>query len=200
MSRGAAAMSRNNGAIKRIFIRRSVIILSLAASIALIGAGLKVAAEILLGPPFAIVVSGFTAGGGEVLPSSGGRNLIGSIGGSGIAKMEGGDFSIGTGIVGGIAPSGADINLAHAFPNPYIPSEGHSGITFSQLTSVATINIFTLSGELVKKLEKDDVSTDRLAWSPVTNVEGQPVASGIYIYIIRSGNGQTKTGKIMVIK
>jgi len=187
---------KNKGFIKK----RLWVPLLCAGLIGVAGFGIGVMAEILLGPPFTISVRMFGSGGGEVSPAGSGRLLVGAIGGSGIAKMEGGDFKIGTGIVGGITPSGIDLSSAHVFPNPYVPAKGHAGLTFSQVTSFATIRIYTIAGELVQELFKNDPTTDRVAWFPVENLRGDPVASGVYIFVIESSDGQIKTGKLMVIK
>lgn len=186
---------------KRIFpFLGCVVILSAAFLLGMWGRAIKAQAEILLGLPFSMVAGTFSAGGGEVNPAGSGRELLSSIGNTSIAKMEGGDFKIGTGIIGGVGASGINIENAHAFPNPYIPSHGHAGITFSQLTTFATIRIYTVAGQLVREIIKTDAATDRAAWFPVENLGGQPVASGVYIFVIESGDGQAKTGKLMVIK
>ncbi|MFH2203872.1 MAG: T9SS type A sorting domain-containing protein [Elusimicrobiota bacterium] len=197
-------MTDHKSVSKAVFLlRKAAIVLSAAAFVAGVGEILRVAASDrprLIGPPFTIVASSFVAGGGDLQPAGSGRTLLSSIGGTGIPKMEGGDFKIGTGIIGGVGTSGINIDNAHAFPNPYIPSQGHAGITFSQLTQEATVLIYTLTGELVQELFKTDEATDRLAWFPVTNKRGNDIASGVYLIVIKSGDGQIKTGKLMVIK
>jgi hypothetical protein len=154
---------------------------------------------LMTGDPFTLVASGTRAGGGRKI-SLGGKEIVMSFGGTAVAKMTGGDFEIGVDIVGGIEPSQANLDLAHAFPVPYIPSKGHASITFSNLSANATIRIYTLTGELVKELIKNDPASDRIAWVPVENEQGQGVASGVYMWVIESSDGQTKVGKLMIIK
>lgn len=150
--------------------------------------------------PFALLSSNFAGMGGEDSPTNGDRNVISSLGTTGVAKMKGGTYELGTGVVGGIVPSEANLDKAHAFPSPFMPSKGHTFITFSQVTANATIRIFTLTGELVKEIIKRSSGTDRISWSPVENEQGQGVASGVYVFVIEADSGQVKTGKLMIIK
>ena len=80
-----------------------------------------------------------------------------------------------------------------AYPNPCRTES----VTFANLPTKETIKIFTISGELVKTLQKDDPGTTK-SWNIDTKT-GNRVASGIYIYFIESGNKQ-KFGKIAVIR
>ncbi|MBI4063395.1 MAG: T9SS type A sorting domain-containing protein [Elusimicrobia bacterium] len=97
------------------------------------------------------------------------------------------------------AAAAPDIKSAHAFPMPFKPSLGHNKITFRGLTARVKIKIYTLSGELVKELEKDNASSQDLVWSPVTNWRGEALASGIYLYVIKTDNDK-KTGKLFIIR
>jgi hypothetical protein len=83
---------------------------------------------------------------------------------------------------------------------PFIPSNGHREIVFTRLPAKVTIKIFTISGELVQEITKDSSGTDRASWFPVANRNGQPVASGVYIWVVEDNNEQTKIGKLMIIK
>lgn len=84
------------------------------------------------------------------------------------------------------------------FPNPYIPSEGHPFIAFDNLPEHVTIRIFTSSGELVKTIEKDTDSATEL-WN-VKNQDENCIASGIYVFIINDNAGNTKKGKLAIIR
>ncbi len=82
-------------------------------------------------------------------------------------------------------------------PNPFKPSVGHTSINFEGLTEKCTIWIYNLAGELVYKRYVDG------SWKPGwdgKNLNGDPVASGVYIYIIRNSQGQSVAGKIAIIK
>ncbi len=73
------------------------------------------------------------------------------------------------------------------YPNPSLNSQH---IHFSGQNAV--IEIYTLSGELVKTI------TDSNDWD-ITNMDNKPVASGIYFYILKI-DGKVLQGKVGVIK
>jgi len=95
----------------------------------------------------------------------------------------------------------------HAHPN----GEGHTTIQ-AQLTRPASaygINIYTLSGDLVRKVGISDVTLnlDRSAdakwvyeyvWD-LKNGDGALVSPGAYLYLVRA-DGVSKSGKIVVIR
>lgn len=151
------------------------------------------------GSGFEVPTSGMVSGGGVEM-QGGAFRAAGSMGGAGVTLMRGGGFAVAPGILASQRPAQDDLNLAHAFPTPYIPSKGHREIVFTRLTAKVTIRIYTISGELVKTLLKDSGASDELAWQPVHNDSGAPVASGVYIYHVESTDGKTKIGKLMVIK
>ncbi|MCK4667763.1 lamin tail domain-containing protein, partial [Candidatus Dependentiae bacterium] len=95
------------------------------------------------------------------------------------------------------------------FPNPYRPNDGDiitgtpdSFIIFNHLPEdVETIEIYSIAGE--KIATSDDTilinnAMNTARWN-AANVSGSKVASGIYIYVIKSPT-ETKTGKIAIIK
>ncbi|MFC1746927.1 T9SS type A sorting domain-containing protein, partial [Candidatus Neomarinimicrobiota bacterium] len=94
-----------------------------------------------------------------------------------------------------------DIDKINVVPNPYYGY--HSGesdifsrwVQFTYLPPIATVSIYDLAGQLVRKLEKDDAST-LLQWD-LSNAYGLPVASGVYIYVVDTDYGQ-KIGKMAV--
>src|SRR5262249_17803939 len=95
----------------------------------------------------------------------------------------------------------------YAHPN----GEGHATLQ-AQLTRPASdfgITLYTLSGDLVRKIGKNDVSlnVDRSAddkwvyeyvWD-LKNGDGQMVAPGVYLYLIRA-DGKSKSGKAVIIR
>lgn len=90
------------------------------------------------------------------------------------------------------------------YPNPFHPNDGdpgtgtwEDGITFSALTPKAKIQIFTLSGELVR--EVDAVAQLSWVWN-AENKDGGKVARGVYIYLVTDPSGEKKTGKIAIVK
>jgi len=89
------------------------------------------------------------------------------------------------------------LSSAYAFPNPYKPSLGHTTITFTNLASQCTIKIYTIAGELVKTITEAS-GTGQSVWD-VKNEAGEPLASGLYIYLIKN-NIDTKTGKLVIVR
>ncbi|MCK4532986.1 Ig-like domain-containing protein, partial [bacterium] len=105
--------------------------------------------------------------------------------------------SIHTSVFALAGSSYSDLFYAYAFPVPFKPSRGDSEIIFVNLSPMATIRIFTLNGELVKKIEHTSGDTI-LSWD-VTNDHGEKLASGVYLYLIKNEK-QSKKGKLMIVK
>lgn len=93
--------------------------------------------------------------------------------------------------------SGPPINLenAHSFPNPWRKNTGGL-ITISRLTENARVNIYTLTGELVKELKEQN----GVVFWDAKNEDGQNVASGVYIFYAWDEQGHKKTGKVAIFK
>ncbi|MFH1859818.1 MAG: PEGA domain-containing protein, partial [bacterium] len=77
------------------------------------------------------------------------------------------------------------------YPNPYY-ADKHNTIFFNHLSKNFTIQIFTITGELVREIYEKE-------WD-VRNSTGEKVASGIYIYLIKDSSGDKKAGKLAVIR
>lgn len=92
----------------------------------------------------------------------------------------------------------------HVWPNPFnpkyaIPVQGSNGIgVFKayQVPSGGSMNIYTLSGELVAGPLTPD-STGLIWWNG-TNKRGVNVADGIYYYVIKNGGKVLLAGKILL--
>ncbi|MBN1621270.1 MAG: T9SS type A sorting domain-containing protein [Endomicrobiales bacterium] len=101
------------------------------------------------------------------------------------------------------APPASNLQEVFVYPNPFKPGTGglfdSDKITFSRLTETATIKIYTYTGALVATLEKTDTSVDYYEWD-VTNESGDKIASGIYIYYIKSPGGEKAKGKFGIIR
>jgi hypothetical protein len=140
-------------------------------------------------------------GGGQ---KSLGANLVlnGASIGQGVIgeQMEGGNYKLLGGAVAAeatFATAKTDLSAAHCYPNPFKPSMGHTKIRFTKLTRDIEIKIYTISGELIKTLKKSDAN-DYIEWD-AKNSNGEDLASGVYLYLIKSA-GQTKKGKLMIIR
>ncbi len=85
------------------------------------------------------------------------------------------------------------------FPVPYKPNStgkyGGNGITFLNISPKSNIKIFNVAGE--KVFETTTGSEDSYYLWDGKNNSGNNVASGVYIYFIKSG-GNTKKGKIAI--
>jgi hypothetical protein len=95
-------------------------------------------------------------------------------------------------------------------PNPYVaysPAEapgrtvekrGDRVLQFRNLPPICTIRIYTITGDLVDTIEKNDNSS-MAAWD-LLSVEGQRIAYGVYIYHVEVPGVGEKIGRFAVIK
>ena len=95
-----------------------------------------------------------------------------------------------------VTPS-QDVDSAKVYPNPARTHQGHTEMTFINLSANASLKIYTYLGEKVADLVADVTGTVR--WD-LKNVQGEKVASGVYIAYIEGGNNSKKTMKIAVEK
>lgn len=95
----------------------------------------------------------------------------------------------------------AKINV---FPNPYLASSGRERflrqtfVTFSNLPQKCKIRIFTLNGDLVRVIDRDNPNSSLEDWN-LRNASNIPVASGMYLVHVETefGNKILKLGVIM---
>jgi hypothetical protein len=99
-------------------------------------------------------------------------------------------------LLGGTA---ASISDAYVFPNPYkgIGAGGGNGVMFAGMPAQATIRIFALNGLLVRKIEHANQNGGS-RWD-LNNESGEPIASGVYLYTIHSGD-EVVRGKLAVMR
>ena len=92
------------------------------------------------------------------------------------------------------------VETAHAYPVPWRQRQHFQRpITFTGLPAVAKIKIYTLAGELVRELDKDNPGAE-LPWD-LRNDVGQEIASGVYHFWVRDqSTGEWRAGKLMVIR
>ncbi|NOZ63140.1 MAG: T9SS type A sorting domain-containing protein [Calditrichaeota bacterium] len=96
------------------------------------------------------------------------------------------------------------LDLINVYPNPYFAhtiSEKalhQEHVTFINLPEQCTIRIFTISGQLVRKIEHNDPNSTVHNWD-LRNANNLPVASGFYIAYIEIPNVGTKILKMAVI-
>jgi len=90
-----------------------------------------------------------------------------------------------------------DLSGAYAFPVPFIPSRGDTDITFTDISPLCTIKIYTLNGELVRTIEHTSGITSHSL--KATNDRGDRLASGVYLYLIKNDKDKKK-GKLIIIR
>ena len=90
------------------------------------------------------------------------------------------------------------------FPNPFkevsgFPTSGTENyIVWSNLPAVCTIRIYTSSGELVKTLKHENLSSGEKVWDQLSDAR-QRTAPGIYFWTVESEVGSNK-GTLLIIK
>lgn len=146
---------------------------------------------------FRIMISEQTTVGNTVPKTGGAYSLLGSTGQLGYGSLSGGRYNVTWGIVNSWRPAQLDVSTAHVYPNPCTLTKGCNGVTFTRLTLRATINIFTVSGEKVRTVEKNN-NIDSMGWD-LRNEAGSRVASGLYIYVVK-GEGSSKKGKLVIVR
>ena len=100
-------------------------------------------------------------------------------------------------------PASADLAAVKVFPNPWRPGSGGSfdapGVTFRNLTESATIKIFTVTGALVRRLEKTPADGNEKLWDG-NDGNGRKAASGVFLYLVTGPGGQKRTGRVAIIR
>lgn len=109
----------------------------------------------------------------------------------------------------------------YVYPNPYridadyrllgfegrtrddLPADKVRAVHFVNLPPRCTIKIFSLDGDLIKKIEHDldpsDPNSSHDQWNLITR-NYQAVVSGLYYWTVESPDGQTQIGKLAIIK
>jgi hypothetical protein len=100
-------------------------------------------------------------------------------------------------------PAEADLSAITVVPNPFIAANeiqrgtGLQQILFNNLPPVATIRIYTISGNLVRVIEHADGSGTE-PWDVRTRFD-LIAASGNYYYHVTTPDGRTRIGRFAVI-
>jgi hypothetical protein len=106
-----------------------------------------------------------------------------------------------------------EINEIKVVPNPYVVTHqaearllssqssgrGEREIRFTHVPPGSDIYIYTVRGELVKKLRHDNLYVGDVYWN-LRSEENIEVAYGVYVYIVDSPGIGKKTGKFALIK
>jgi hypothetical protein len=102
-----------------------------------------------------------------------------------------------------------DVQRIYAVPNPYrsggsrLTQENYHNfpddkVRFVNVPPRATIRVYTVAGDLVWEGEHDG-NDGNIEWN-VENGNSEPVASGVYIFKVEAGNGDTVYGRLVVIR
>ncbi len=82
-------------------------------------------------------------------------------------------------------------------PNPFLLNEGERNtLNFRQLVPGSQVKILSINGQLIRLLKRDIL--DEIRWDG-RNEDGKFVATGVYVYMITSENGQETAGKVLVV-
>lgn len=98
-----------------------------------------------------------------------------------------------------------DLASLKAFPNPWRPGSGGpfddtAGIHFRGLTPTATIKIFTITGEIVRRIDKQISDGEEVVWDG-RNSDGDKVVSGVYFYLVTDpSTGRQVKDRIGIIR
>lgn len=155
------------------------------------------AGAILASPTYRILISEQTTIGNTAPKTGGAYSLLGSTGQLGYGSVGSGRYSVNWGVVTSWRPPQDNVDTSHVYPNPCNLRNGCTGVTFTRLTSKATMRIYTISGELVRVIEKNS-NIDSEGWD-LKNMSGRQVASGLYIYF-NQGGGTTRKGKLVIVR
>jgi parallel beta-helix repeat protein len=81
------------------------------------------------------------------------------------------------------------VDGARAYPSPFRPGDGATGIMFDRIPPETDVRIFTMDGQRVKNLTAD--GDGRVQWD-LTNDNGNPVSSGVYLTSIEKDGGRKR--------
>ena len=90
-------------------------------------------------------------------------------------------------------------------PNPYISRSNFNEdkyirrIRFTNLPSVCTISIFTISGEQVFTLNHQS-EMDGNEWWDLRTINNQEIAPGLYVYVVQAEGADDFIGKFAVVR
>ncbi|MCB9247089.1 MAG: hypothetical protein H6613_00320 [Ignavibacteriales bacterium] len=106
--------------------------------------------------------------------------------------------------------SDQSLNDVYVVPNPYVAysesenpgrtqiKRGERELQFRNLPPVCTIRIYTITGELVDKIEKNDNGS--IAYWDLLSSEGMRISYGVYIFHVDAPGVGEKIGRFGVIK
>ena len=102
---------------------------------------------------------------------------------------------------GSFAETQNNFDNIEAGPNPFILEGSNDLFTINKLKDNSVVKIFGLNGTLVQKLTAKNKQVDgsRATWNG-KDFNGNPVASGIYLFLAFTEDGKSVAGKIAVVR
>ena len=108
------------------------------------------------------------------------------------------------------AASFGDFSQLLVYPNPYEASFGTNKIVFENVPATARLSIYTISGEKIIDITNDGAgdingstrgspATAHIGWDLTTRF-GRPVASGMYLFVLRDDAGNVKRGRVGIVR
>jgi hypothetical protein len=98
-----------------------------------------------------------------------------------------------------------DLQQIRVVPNPYMVTAGweltstQKRIAFTNLPPTCTVEIYTLTGELVRRIERSGSTSSTEMWNLLNTSNGM-VAYGLYLYTVTAPGGAKYLGKFAVIR
>ncbi|MFB0515679.1 MAG: hypothetical protein ACETWG_03635 [Candidatus Neomarinimicrobiota bacterium] len=99
-----------------------------------------------------------------------------------------------------VVPNPYRVAVAWEPRNPYTTGRGPRAIHFRHLPAICTIRIFTVSGELVKVIEHDDVISNGTAIWDLLTKDNLAASYGVYVYHVDAPGIGQHIGKFAIIK
>ncbi|MEF3280198.1 MAG: T9SS type A sorting domain-containing protein [Elusimicrobiota bacterium] len=124
--------------------------------------------------------------------------LFGNIIGTGYEGFSGATINLYPEVLGLSRGPEVTVEKAYAFPNPCNLRYGCNGVAFTKLTLICEIRIFTISGEHVATINKNS-NNESISWD-LKDKNGKIVSSGLYIFYIKDNGGNTRKGKLVIIR
>ena len=97
-----------------------------------------------------------------------------------------------------------DLNKIRVVPDPYIvsnvmeTSQYGKKLMFNHLPNECTISIYTVAGDHIRTLHHN--SSNGFEYWDMRSYNEQFIAYGLYVYVVKLPDGQSKVGKFLVIK
>ncbi len=90
---------------------------------------------------------------------------------------------------------GEELQKVTIEPNPFNPNDGRLMFTGNSLANMAEARIYTPDGRLVRKMDHNDAA---LGWDGKTD-HGHKTASGVYVIVTYSSDGEAAQEKVAVV-